>query len=207
VGTISRTPAASLDNEDRRQILENFSDQWDTSSFPFRARDCSPARPRLPLGKLDAIARTFSQARFPRSPDPLHLQWCGSHPCAVFPSCQNSRQLPDFTEQEKNTVLASTGKSSASSLPEYRAAADRGQVEVDTTPYFHPNHALVSTHIRAPGRPVLPSSSFSAPRCPRAQRRLAQERHEHVFAIAPARTLASEGSIAPDIVRLWAMLL
>ena len=65
--TVSRKPAASLDNEERRHILENFFKiNWDTliRPVPRYAELLGKRGPNYTLEKLDAIVRTFTEADF-----------------------------------------------------------------------------------------------------------------------------------------------
>jgi alpha-amylase/alpha-mannosidase (GH57 family) len=206
--TLSRRPAADLDNDARRHLLENFFKiNWDTlvRPVPRYAELLAKRGARYTLGKLDSIVRTFSEADFRDLQTLYNLQWCGFSALRRFPVLQEIKNKGrDFTEQEKTTVLDVHGKILGLVLQEYRAAAERGQIELTTTPYFHPIMPLVyDTHIAQRCQPHSPlPSPFSAPEDVRAQLRLAQELHARVFG-KPARGLwPSEGSIAPEIVPL-----
>ena len=206
--SVSRKPAASLDNEDRRHILENFFKiNWDTlvRPVPRYAELLAKRGPKYTLGKLDAIVRTFSEADFRDLQTLYNLQWCGFSAVRRFPLLQELREKGrDFTEQEKISVLDIHQEILRLVLPEYRAAAERGQIELTTTPYFHPIMPLVyDTNIARRCQPQSPlPSPFSAPEDVRAQLRLAQELHEQVFGQRARGLWPSEGSIAPEIVPL-----
>ncbi len=206
--SVSRKPAASLDNEDRRHILENFFKiNWDTlvRPVPRYAELLAKRGPKYTLGKLDAIVRTFSEADFRDLQTLYNLQWCGFSAVRRFPVLQELKDKGrDFTEREKNTVLDIHQEILRLVLPEYRAAAERGQIELTTTPYFHPIMPLVyDTNIARRCQPQSPlPSPFSAPEDVRAQLRLAQDLHEQVFGHRARGLWPSEGSIAPEIVPL-----
>jgi alpha-amylase/alpha-mannosidase (GH57 family) len=206
--TISRKPAASLDNEDRRHILENFFKiNWDTliRPVPRYAELLAKRGPNYTLAKLDSIVRTFTEADFRDLQTLYNLQWCGFSAARRFPELQALKDKGrDFTEQEKNMVLDIHREILALVLPEYRSAAERGQIELTTTPYFHPIMPLVyDTNIARRCQPHSPlPSPFSAPEDVRAQLRLAQELHEEVFGHRARGLWPSEGSIAPEIVPL-----
>jgi len=206
--SVSRKPAASLDNEDRRHLLENFFKiNWETlvRPVPRYAELLAKRGPGYTLAKLDAIVRTFNEADFRDLQTLYNLQWCGFSAVRRFPVLQELKDKGrDFTEQEKNAVLDIHREILGLVLPEYRAAAERGQIELTTTPYFHPIMPLVyDTHIARRCQPQSPlPSAFSAPEDVRAQLRLAQELHEQVFGHRARGLWPSEGSIAPEIVPL-----
>jgi len=206
--TLSRKPAANLENDERRHILENFFKiNWDTliRPIPRYAELLAKRGPNYTLAKLDAIVRTFTDADFRDLQTLYNLQWCGFSATRRFPILQELREKGrDFTEQDKLAVLGAHKAILGLVLGEYRAAAERGQIELTTTPYFHPIMPLVyDTHIARRCQPQSPlPSPFSAPEDVRAQLRLAQELHEQVFGKRARGLWPSEGSIAPEIVPL-----
>ena len=206
--TLSRKPAAELDNEGHRHLLENFFKiNWDTliRPVPRYAELLGKRGPNYTLAKLDAIVRTFTEADFRDLQTLYNLQWCGFSAVRRFPVLQELKDKGrNFTEEEKNTVLDIHREILALVLPEYRAAEERGQIELTTTPYFHPIMPLVyDTNIARRCQPQSPlPSPFSAPEDVRAQLRLAQELHEQVFGRRARGLWPSEGSIAPEIVPL-----
>jgi alpha-amylase/alpha-mannosidase (GH57 family) len=205
---LSRKPAANLDEQERRQLLENFFKiNWDTlvRPVPRYAELLDKRGASYTLAKLDAIARTFTEADFRDLQTLYNLQWCGFSAERRFPILSELKAKGrDFTEQEKITVLDIHRQILSLVLGEYRAAAERGQIELTTTPYFHPIMPLVyDTNIARRCQPHSPlPSSFSAPEDVRAQLRLAQEQHEQVFGRRARGLWPSEGSIAPEIVPL-----
>jgi alpha-amylase/alpha-mannosidase (GH57 family) len=206
--TVSRKPAANLDNEDRRHLLENFFKiNWETlvRPVPRYAELLGKRGPNYTLAKLDSIVRTFTEADFRDLQTLYNLQWTGFSAERRFPVLKQLKQKGrDFTEQEKNTVLDVHREILGLVLGEYRAAEERGQIELTTTPYFHPIMPLVfDTHIARRCQPQSPlPSPFSAPEDVRAQLRLAQELHEKAFGRRARGLWPSEGSIAPEIVPL-----
>jgi alpha-amylase/alpha-mannosidase (GH57 family) len=206
--TVSRKPAANLDNDDRRHILENFFKiNWETLVRPVQryAELLGKRGPNYTLEKLDSIVRTFTEADFRDLQTLYNLQWCGFSAERRFPIIKQLKQKGrDFTEQEKIAVLDVHREILRIVLGEYRAAEERGQIELTTTPYFHPIMPLVyDTHIARRCQPHSPlPSAFFAPEDVRAQLRLAQELHEKVFGKRARGLWPSEGSIAPEIVPL-----
>ena len=205
---LSRKPAAELDDQERCTLLENFFKiNWETLVRPVpRYQELLDKRgSTYSSHKLDAIARTFTEQELRDLQTLYNLQWCGFSAVRRFPLLGDLKAKGrDFTEREKNTVLDIHRQILGLVLGEYRAAAERGQIELTTTPYFHPIMPLVyDTNIARRCQPQSPlPSAFSAPEDVRSQLRLAQEQHAKVFG-APARGLwPSEGSIAPEIIPL-----
>jgi len=205
---VSRKPAANLDEPERRHLLENFFKiNWDTlvRPVPRYAELLAKRGANYTLAKLDSVVRTFSEADFRDLQTLYNLQWCGFSALRRFPLLKELKAKGrDFTEQEKNAVLDIHRQILGLVLGEYRAAAERGQIELTTTPYFHPIMPLVyDTSIARRCQPQSPlPSTFSAPEDVRAQLRLAQELHEKVFGHRARGLWPSEGSIAPEIVPL-----
>src|SRR5260221_5894003 len=77
---LSRTPAADLTDQERRHLLENFFKiNWDTlvRPLPRYAELLAKRGANYTLGKLDSIARLFSEADFRDLQTLYNLQWCG----------------------------------------------------------------------------------------------------------------------------------
>lgn len=205
---LSRKPAADLDNQDRRHLLENFFKiNWDTlvRPVPRYAELLSKRGVHYTLAKLDSLVRAFSENDLRDLQTLYNLQWCGFSAARRFPVLKELKAKGgNYTEQEKNTVLDIHRQILGLVLGEYRAAAERGQIELTTTPYFHPIMPLVyDTHIARRCQPHSPlPSTFSAPEDVRAQLRLAQEQHEKVFGRRARGLWPSEGAVAPEIVPL-----
>ncbi len=209
-GNLSRKPAADLDHADKRHLLENFFKiNWDTlvRPVPRYAELLAKRGASYTLAKLDSIARTFSEADFRDLQTLYNLQWSGFSAARRFPVLKELRAKGrDFTEEEKLSVLDVHDKILALVLGEYRAAAERGQIELTTTPYFHPIMPLVyDTNIARRCQPHSPlPSTFSAPEDVRAHLRLAQDQHQQVFGQRARGLWPSEGSVSPEIIPLMA---
>jgi alpha-amylase/alpha-mannosidase (GH57 family) len=205
---LSRKPAADLDGPDRRRLLENFFKiNWETlvRPVPRYAELLAKRGSHEALSHLDTVARNFTEADFRDLQTLYNLQWSGFSAARRFPILQELKAKGrNFTEEEKNAVLDVHHEILALVLGEYREASDRGQIELTTTPFFHPIMPLVyDTQIARRCQPHSPlPSPFSAPEDVAAHLRLAQEQHEQVFGRRARGLWPSEGSIAPEIVPL-----
>ena len=92
-------------------------------------------------------------------------------------------------------------------IPAYRDAAQRGNVELSTSPFYHPILPLLcdsDAHQHAhPGAP-RPRLRFARPDDARVQIEKAVAYHEKVFSVRPSGMWPSEGSVSDEAVRLIA---
>ena len=93
-------------------------------------------------------------------------------------------------------------------LPEYRKLAATGQIEISTTPYYHPILPLLCdsdiASVSHPGVPLPPR--FRYPQDARRQLALAREYCEKKFGVAPAGLWPSEGSVSDEVFSIAAEL-
>jgi alpha-amylase/alpha-mannosidase (GH57 family) len=90
-------------------------------------------------------------------------------------------------------------------IPEYQEASKRGQVELSTTPFYHPIlPLLVSSRIAKESQPhiQLPMAEFSRPEDARLQIQRAVSFHEQLFGEKPNGCWPSEGSVSEHILPL-----
>ncbi|MBM3727039.1 MAG: glycoside hydrolase [Acidobacteria bacterium] len=85
-------------------------------------------------------------------------------------------------------------------LPTYREFADRGQIELSTTPFYHPILPLLcDSSIAQVSHPHVPlPSRFRFPEDARHQLATAREYFEKVFGRPPAGLWPSEGSVSDE---------
>ena len=120
-----------------------------------------------------------------------------------------SKKGSDFTEAEKQTLRTKQLELLARVLREYRRARDAGQIEISTTPFYHPILPLLcDTDVARqanPGTP-LPSPPFRHPEDAREQLVRARAYHERLFGAPPAGLWPSEGSVSNDALSIAADL-
>src|SRR5579885_1655762 len=94
-------------------------------------------------------------------------------------------------------------------LEAYRAAADRGQIEISTSPFYHPILPLLcDTNVATEAHPWvrLPKRRFRRPEDARLQLERAIQLHERLFGRRPTGLWPSEGSVSTEVVTLCASL-
>ena len=108
-------------------------------------------------------------------------------------------QGADFSEQDKTELREKQIELLRKVLPEYAAASQRGQIEVSTTPFYHPilpllcdTRAAQESNARSPQI----SPPFVRPEDAREQLARARRFHEARFGRPPAGLWPSEGSVS-----------
>jgi alpha-amylase/alpha-mannosidase (GH57 family) len=113
----------------------------------------------------------------------------------------------EFTEKDKDALKAKQLELLGLVLPEYRRAAETGQVELSTTPFYHPILPLICdsdiARVANPGTP-LPRRAYRHPEDAREQLRRAREYHQRVFGTKPAGVWPSEGSVSDQALTIAA---
>ncbi len=205
----SRQPANQLDEQQRKGMLENFFKvNWDNLIKPHpRYWELLQKRGQnWDLAKIDDLMKVFTHQDYRDLQTWYNLAWCGYSAEARYPVLTELKKKGgDYTEAEKNTVLDIHQEIIRQILPLYRAASERGQIEITTTPFFHPIMPLVYDTTLA--KRCMPHATFppqfSAPEDVRAQLRLAQEQHKRVFGRTARGLWPSEGSVAPELIPLF----
>jgi alpha-amylase/alpha-mannosidase (GH57 family) len=90
-------------------------------------------------------------------------------------------------------------------IPAYRRAQDRGQVELSTSPFYHPILPLLcdsDTHLRAHPHAARLQPRFSRPEDARTQIQRALDYHRSMFGEPAAGMWPSEGSVSDEVVGL-----
>ena len=197
---IAAAPASSLSYEQKRkslerafQVSENLMNRW-----PRFVELQSQVR----SGGAEACAGYFT-ARDWRDLQVLsQLAWMDEEYLTKDASVRElSAKGSGFTEEDKAVLLNKQHELLSAVLPEYRQAAARGQIEVSTTPYYHPILPLLcDTDIARVSNPhtPLPVPAFRYPQDAREQLARARAFHERVFGKPPEGLWPSEGSVSDE---------
>jgi alpha-amylase/alpha-mannosidase (GH57 family) len=207
---LTARPVADLGPEERQALLRSFfMVDWETNIQPLprywellqkRGRDVRHV-------DLARTAQAFGDAELTDLQVLFNLVWMGFGALADEPALRALREKGrDFTRDDVDTVLAAQRKVLAGIVPRWRALAERGQVELSSTPYYHPILPLVcdtdSAHRALPGIPLPPR--FAHPEDARWQVREAMESHARRFGRPPAGMWPAEGSVSPEAVEVLA---
>jgi len=206
----AQRPAADLTTEEQAFIVRHFfSANWATMVRPYsRYHELLVKRGMDVQGQdLERVSRQFS------TQDLLDLQvwhnlaWFGYGATRRYPRLKALRtKNRNFSEEEKQELLALQRVVVQDVVPSYRRLLERGQIELTTSAFFHPILPLViDTDTTRRARPDLPlPARFSAPEDAEAQLRLAVDFHTATFGQAPAGLWPSEGSVCPEMIPMVA---
>jgi hypothetical protein len=135
----------------------------------------------------------------------FNLAWFEPQALTQDPLAGLAARGRDFTEEDKAALAAAQADILARTLPAYREAAARGQIELSTSPYFHPIlPLLVNTDSArvAVGAARLPLARFAHPEDAAAQVRMAMDAHETMFGTPPRGMWCSEQAVGEDVIPL-----
>lgn len=205
-------PTADLDEADRRMVVARcFSVRHDKVIEP-RPRFAELLAKRGENGSPEALAekaRRFTTQELCDLQCLFLLGWLG------FAAREDHVEIAaleakgrGFSDEDKRLLLGIVRSATAAVLPAWRRLAERGQVELATTPYYHPIvPLLVDTDVARRSRPgdALPPR-FAHPEDARAQIARALESHERTFGARPRGMWPAEGSLSPEAVAIYGEL-
>jgi alpha-amylase/alpha-mannosidase (GH57 family) len=121
--------------------------------------------------------------------------------------CRLANRGKDFSAKDSAALKAKQLELMGLVLPAYKEAAERGQVELSTTPFYHPILPLLCdsdvARVANPGTP-LPRRAFRHPEDAREQLRRAKAYHERTFGRKPVGLWPSEGSVSDQALAIAA---
>ncbi len=206
---VSRIPADGLSEDDSLFLLEHF----------FMANADHMIRPfpryaelyqRRALGRNSArdALRRFQPRDLRDLQVWFNLTWV--HPLAVEQD-DCLRDLRDkgrnFTEAERDALLNKHREILKRIIPLHKELAERGQVELTTTPYFHPILPLLfDKKLAREAMPEvrLPRYTGGYPEDAAVHVRRAVEEHERIFGQKPKGMWPAEGSVCQTMLPLLA---
>lgn len=110
-----------------------------------------------------------------------------------------------YTLAERNRIIEIQRELIQQILPTYKALQAKGQIEVTTTPYYHPILPLLidsdSARVAMP-QSALPEEPFRHPQDAAYQVSAAWERYREVFGVHPSGVWPAEQSISPEAIRM-----
>jgi alpha-amylase/alpha-mannosidase (GH57 family) len=202
----ARRPAADLTPAERAFVIRHFfAANWVTMVRPYpRYHELLVKRGTDVSGQnLDHLARQFTVQELLDLQVWHNLAWFGYGTVARHPQLAALRRKDrGFTEDDKQHILALQLQTVADIIPLYRKLSQSGQIELTTSPFYHPILPLViDTDIARRARPDLPAPTrFQAPADAVAQLRNAVALHTDLFGRAPAGLWPSEGSVCPELI-------
>ncbi len=134
------------------------------------------------------------------------LAWMDEEYLAKDPAVRGlSEKGTNFSEDDKAVLKDKQFELLAAVLPIYRLAAQRGQIEISTTPFYHPILPLLCdtdiARVSNPNTP-LPQPPFRHPEDAKEHLERAREFHERVFGKPPVGLWPSEGSVSDQALEI-----
>src|SRR5579884_3254775 len=206
---VSRKPADGLEEADALFLLDHFfMANADTMVRPFPRYWELYARRAPGRNTAREALRRFHERDLRDLQVWFNLAWV--HPLAIERD-PDLRALRDkgrhFTEQDKHTVLDKHLEILRQVLPLHRRLAEGGQIELTTTPYFHPIlPLLLDKKLAREAMPdvKLPRHTVGYPEDAEEHVRRAVEQHERLFGARPRGMWPSEGSVCQPMLPLLA---
>jgi alpha-amylase/alpha-mannosidase (GH57 family) len=113
----------------------------------------------------------------------------------------------NFTEDDKLELRQVELEILRRVIPEYREAAERGQVELSTSPFYHPILPLLcdtDVYLRTHPAAAVPRPPFRHPEDAAEQLVRARQCHKRLFGHEPSGLWPSEGSVSDEMAQLAA---
>ena len=206
---VSRIDAKELSESDCLYVLDNFfmaNPQHMIGPYP-RYRELFQRR-ALGRNTAQQALRRFKEQDFRDLQAWFNLAWI--HPLAVARD-SGLRELVKkgrlFTEEDKKLVLDKHLEILRAIIPLHKKLAESGQVELTTTPFFHPILPLLldkKLAKEAMSEVKLPRYSGGYPEDAAAHVHRAIEQHTAIFGSAPLGMWPAEGSVCQAMIPLLA---
>ena len=167
-----------------------------------------------PMNKLEGLEDEYFHYLTPQYKADLlvwyHLAWCGESLRLNSPVVQSlMTKGVMFTFEERKALFDVIADTISGLIPRYKALADRQQIELSTTPYYHPILPLLLdfkvTRDAMPHAPLPENSQYPGGQM-RAVSHVAQAKtaHAHYFGQSPRGMWPSEGGVSHAALTLLA---
>ena len=202
-------PAADLDPAERTFVVERMCEHPDHPRARSHLRYLELARKREAHASQgwEACARAFTTDELRDLQVWFNLAWFDPEVLEKGALSSLLQQGRDFAEQDKQLLADVQADILSRTLPAYRAAAGRGQIELSTSPYYHPILPLLANSDAARiavADTLLPPRRFAHPEDAAEQVRRAMTKHAEVFGAPPRGMWCSEQAVGEDVIPLLA---
>ena len=197
-------PADSLEPQQKREVIERAFQV--NENFVRRWPRFAELQAQVRSAGVESCVARFDLRDWRDLQLLSQLAWMDEEYIANDPVVKElSRKGANFTEKDKTALREKQLELLGAVLPEYRLAAERGQIEISTTPYYHPILPLLcDTDIARVSNPQspLPHPAFRHPEDAREQLLRSRRYHERVFGKAPVGLWPSEGSVSDQALEI-----
>jgi alpha-amylase/alpha-mannosidase (GH57 family) len=202
---LTRKPAADLTESEQEYLLDHFfSAHREILIHPFPRYRELVLRRQFGRHSAAEVRRHFQERDLRDLQVWFNLAWMGPLHLEKEPEIAALvRKGAGFSEEDKVAILEIQRRAMAEVIPAHRRLQERGQIELTTTPFFHPILPLLLDPASAgeamPGAP-LPNGAMPLVEDAREQLRLAREAHARWFGRPPRGLWPSEGSVSQALV-------
>ncbi len=200
-------PANSLSPADREKLI-NFSFQLNLRNLVNRFPRLRELYDKVHAGTSQEIARLWVERDFLDLQVLSQLAWFDEIYLSSDEIVRNLvRKGRGYTEDDKLLVRNKEVEIFNAVLEEYKNASERGQIEISTSPFYHPILPLLcDSNIALESHPGirLPCQVYRHPEDAVDQIREAVKLHENVFGSCPTGLWPSEGSVSDEVLQLAA---
>jgi alpha-amylase/alpha-mannosidase (GH57 family) len=204
---LSQKRPSDLTWEEKKQIVSRFfmcNPQTMIAPFP-RFLNLYKKRGKVKTSEdLNAVAKQFSNQDLLDLQVLFNLAWTGFMARKDKDITDLIRKGRSYTESDKTYLLDYQIEIMKRIIPLYKKRLDEGQIEITTSPFYHPIGPLVMNvgyALRSMDTP-LPDEPFSHPEDLNTQIERAIAFHEQVFGTRPKGLWPSEGSVCPEMIEL-----
>jgi alpha-amylase/alpha-mannosidase (GH57 family) len=206
---LSQKKPSDLAWEEKKQVVSRFfmcNQQTMIAPLP-RYLNLFKKRGRLKTSEdLNAATREFSNQDIFDLQVLFNIAWTGF-------MARKDKELEDlikkgraYTESDKTYLLGYQIDIMKRIIPLYKKRLEDNQIEITTSPFYHPIGPLVMNvgyALRSMDTP-LPDESFCHPEDLNTQIERAIAFHEQIFGVRPKGIWPSEGSVCPEMIELFA---
>ena len=197
---LSMKDAATLTADEKYFILRNFFSRDPGVVAPISKRYGQLLLKRgnnADTSRLRGILNEFNESDFRDIQVLFNLLWCGFTLRNEDPLIRVLFEKGEgFTENEKKALIRRQKEAALDVLPLYKKLQDEGQIEISTTPFYHPILPLLYGRDNETG--------FQWKEDARWHIKKAVEFYKEIFGRAPAGMWPAEGSVNNEVVPLFA---
>jgi alpha-amylase/alpha-mannosidase (GH57 family) len=200
----------AMTTADKVEVLRNFfyaNHHTMVAPYPRYADLLRKRGPDDSSERLGRVARYFSDQDIIDLQVWFNLAWCDPLFMRTDPVIKGLVEKGrDFAPDDRAQLIARHRAIMGMIIPEYRAAAERGQVELTTTPFYHPILPLLcDTEVARESLPHHPlPRRYRHPEDAAEQIARAVRFHTELFGRPPKGMWPSEGSVSEDVIRMAA---
>ncbi|MDO9573623.1 MAG: glycoside hydrolase family 57 protein [Candidatus Contubernalis sp.] len=199
-------PARTLSSREKSFILQHYFDiHWDrvVALYPrYQQLLNKQGRKREPAS-LEGVVDKFSTQDYLDLQVWFNLVWIDLEIREKDSFLRGLQEKgSNFTEEDKTTLLAKQWNILREIIPEHRELQENGQIELITTPYYHPIlPLLIDSNSALRANPDLPlPKQFAYPQDAREQTEKAIHQYEKYFGFKPYGVWPPEQAVSPETI-------